>query len=48
MLAPYIVGVAEAAATVAPPEMAERYREGVEDLRRIWDEAPVDPSRQPV
>ncbi len=48
MLAPYIVGVAEAAATVAPPEMAERYREGVEDLRRIWDEAPVDSSRQPV
>ncbi len=37
-LAPYIVGVAEAAAAVAPPEMAERYREGVEDLKKIWDE----------
>jgi len=48
ILAPYIVGVAEAAATVAPPEMAERYRQGVEDLRKIWDEAPVNPSRQPV
>ena len=35
-------------ATVAPPEMAERYRDGVEDLRRIWDDAPVDPGRQPV
>jgi hypothetical protein len=48
MLAPYIVGVGEAAATVAPPEMAERYRRGVEDLRKIWDESLVDPSRQPV
>lgn len=38
ILAPYIVGVAEAAAAVAPPEMAERYREGVEDLKKIWDE----------
>ncbi|NIM00694.1 MAG: hypothetical protein GTO30_16445 [Acidobacteria bacterium] len=38
MLAPYIVGVAEAAAAVAPPEMAERYREGVEDLKKIWNE----------
>ena len=48
ILAPYIVGVAEAAATVAPPEMAERYREGVEDLKKIWDETLVDASRQPV
>jgi len=48
MLAPYIVGVAEAAAAVAPPEMAERYREGVEDLKEIWDKAPVNPSQQPV
>jgi membrane protein required for colicin V production len=48
MLAPYILGVAEAAATVAPPEMADRYREGVEDLRKIWDAAPIDPSQQPV
>jgi membrane protein required for colicin V production len=48
ILAPYVVGVAEAAATVAPPEMAERYREGVEDLRKIWDETLVDSSRQPV
>ena len=47
VLAPYVVGVAEAVAGVAPPEMAERYRQGVEDLRRIWANAPVDPS-QPV
>lgn len=40
VLAPYIVGVAEAAASVAPPEMAERYRRGVQDLKRIWSDAP--------
>lgn len=40
VLAPYIVGVAEAAAAIAPPEMAQRYREGVEDLRKIWSDAP--------
>ena len=48
MFAPYIVGVGEAAATVAPAEMAERYRQGVEDLRKIWDGPLVDPSLQPV
>lgn len=42
MLAPYVVGVAEAAATVAPPEMAERYRQGVQDLKKIWGEDPGD------
>jgi membrane protein required for colicin V production len=48
MFAPYIVEVGEAAATVAPAEMAERYRQGVEDLRKIWDGPLVDSSRQPV
>jgi len=42
LLAPYVIGVAEAAATVAPPEMAERYRQGVEDLKKIWDAPPGD------
>jgi len=38
VLAPYVVSVAEAAASIAPPEMADRYRKGVEDLKKIWDE----------
>ena len=42
VLAPYVLGVAEAAAIVAPPEMAERYREGVQDLKKIWDASPGD------
>ena len=42
LLAPFVIGVAEAAATVAPPEMAERYRQGVQDLKKIWDAPPGD------
>lgn len=39
ILAPYVLSVGEAAASIAPAEMAERYREGVENLRRIWAES---------
>ena len=38
VLAPYVLSVGEAAATLAPEEMADRYREGVQNLRRIWAE----------
>lgn len=43
LLAPYVVAVADLANLLVPDELSERYRRGVEDLRRRWrGEGPPD------
>jgi membrane protein required for colicin V production len=39
LLAPYLVVVADLFNRLAPQDLAERYRDGVENLRRLWSEA---------
>jgi membrane protein required for colicin V production len=38
LLAPYVTVVADMANSFVPDEFSERYREGIEDLRRFWRE----------
>ena len=43
-LAPYVAVVADLAVHAAPEELARRYRDGVEALRRYWrgtDDLPI-------
>jgi hypothetical protein len=39
VLAPYLLVVSDLFNRLAPQDLAERYREGVDDLRRLWSEA---------
>jgi len=39
VLAPYLLVVSDLFNRLAPKDLAERYREGVNDLRQLWSEA---------
>jgi len=39
ILAPYLLVVSDLFNRLAPQDLAERYREGVDSLRRLWSEA---------
>ena len=39
VLAPYLLVVSDLFHRLAPKDLAERYREGVDSLRRLWSEA---------
>ncbi len=39
-LAPYVAAVSDLAIRAAPADLAERYRRGIDALRRLWRETP--------
>jgi membrane protein required for colicin V production len=46
ILAPYVTVVADMANSFVPEELSQRYREGIEDLRRYWRERWFDQLQQ--
>ena len=39
VLAPYLLVVSDLFNRLAPQDLAERYRDGVDELRRLWSDA---------